>query len=52
MNKKKKIVNKKHRRTKARIKALRVTALLKTNKKTNVKQTVKTEPLIEKKSCS
>ena len=34
MNKKKKIVNKKHRRTKARIKALRVTALLKTNKKT------------------
>ena len=49
MNKKKKLVNKKHRRTKARIKALRVTALLKTNKKTNVKQTVKTEPSIEKK---
>ena len=43
MNKKKKIANKKHRKTKARVKALRVASLLKANKKIT-----KTEPAIEK----
>ena len=43
MNKKKKTANKKHRKTKARVKALRVASLLKANKKIT-----KPEPFADK----
>jgi len=49
MNKKKKLANKKHRKTKARLKALRVTSLSKANKKAIVKKVVEIQPKIEKK---
>ena len=47
MNKKKKIVNKKHRKTKTRVKALQVALLAKTKKKAAVKK--KSETPIETK---